>query len=165
MKALPELLVMLKHHEGVRTKPYRDVVGLWTVGVGHLMYPEQARLPMIDKETGKNPRMEVQLRPEDARVFTMDEVDAILAKDLANFERGVLRLCPVGLTQPRFDGLLSFSFNCGLGGLQRSTIRSAHNRGDFEAAANEFLKYTKAGGKEFPGLVKRRRDERARYLA
>lgn len=165
MKASPDLLAMLKHHEGVRTKPYRDVVGLWTVGVGHLMYPEQARLPMIDKETGRKPRTEFELKPGDARVFTMDEVDAILAKDLASFERGVERLCAVGLTQSRFDALLSFSFNCGLGGLQRSTIRAAHNRGDFEAAADEFLKYTKAGGKEFPGLVKRRRDERAVYLA
>jgi lysozyme len=94
----------------------------------------------------------------------MAEVDGILATDLASFERGVLRLCPSGLTQSRFDALVSFSFNVGLGNLQRSTIRMCHNRGDFEAAAEAFMQWTKAGGKELPGLVKRRKDERALYL-
>ena len=93
----------------------------------------------------------------------MAEVDAILANDLATFERGVLRLCPGGLTQGRFDALVSFSFNVGLGNLQRSTIRMKHNRGDFEGAAESFMAWTKAGGKELPGLVKRRKHERALY--
>jgi len=93
----------------------------------------------------------------------MAEVDRILAEDLANFERGVLRLCPTGLTQGRFDALVSFSFNVGLGNLQRSTIRMKHNRGDFEEAAEAFMQWTKAGGKELPGLVKRRKDEKALY--
>jgi lysozyme len=37
-------------------------------------------------------------------------------------------------------------------------------RGDIKGAANEFLKYTKAGGKVFKGLVTRRNDERALFL-
>lgn len=95
----------------------------------------------------------------------MDEVNDILAKDLITFERGVLRLCPEGLTQGRFDALVSFSFNVGLGNLQRSTIRMKHNRGDFDGAAESFMQWTKAGGKELPGLVKRRKHERALYLS
>ena len=94
----------------------------------------------------------------------MAEVDEILAADLASFERGVLRLCPGGITQGRFDALVSFSFNVGCGNLQRSTIRMKHNRGEFDDAAEGFMKWTKAGGKELPGLVKRRKDERALYL-
>jgi lysozyme len=39
------------------------------------------------------------------------------------------------------------------------------NRGDFEEAAEEFMKWTKAAGKVLPGLVKRRQDERALYLS
>jgi lysozyme len=62
------------------------------------------------------------------------------------------------------DSLVSFSFNLGLGTLQRSTLRQKHNRGDYEGAAEEFLKYTKAGGKVLKGLVNRRNDERALYL-
>jgi len=148
----------IKHHEGVRQKPYRDSVYLWTVGVGHLMYDSQARLP-VDQ------RAAIQLRPEDNRVYTMEEVDAILRADLARFERGVSTLCPVSLTQGNFDGLVSFAFNVGLGTLQRSTLRQKVLRGDIEGAADEFLKYTKAGGKVLKGLVTRRNDERALFLS
>jgi lysozyme len=88
-----------------------------------------------------------------------------LAKDLARFERGVVRLCPTGLTQPRFDALVSFAFNVGLGNLQRSSIRMRHNRGDYEGAAEAFMMWTKAAGKVLPGLVKRRTDERNLYLS
>ncbi len=147
---------MIKHHEGVRTKPYRCPALLWTVGVGHVIDPNHIRVKFEDR---KNIAL-----PEDwNRVLSMAEVDRILAEDLANFERGVLRLCPTGLTQGRFDALVSFSFNVGLGNLQRSTIRMKHNRGDFEEAAEAFMQWTKAGGKELPGLVKRRKDEKALY--
>ena len=96
----------------------------------------------------------------------MDEVDAILAQDLAKFERGVARLCPAALgNQGIFDALVSFSFNVGLGNLQRSGLRMKTNRGEFQDAAEEFMKWTKAAGKVLPGLVKRRKDERAMYLS
>jgi lysozyme len=122
------------------------------------MYDSQAKLP-VDQ------RAAIQLRPEDNRVFSMEEVDAILRADLARFERGVATYCPVSLTQGQFDGLVSFSFNVGLGTLQRSTLRQKVLRGDFDGAADEFLKYTKAGGKVLKGLVTRRNDERALFLS
>jgi GH24 family phage-related lysozyme (muramidase) len=94
------------------------------------------------------------------------EVDALLAEDLGRFERGVLRLCPAAAgRQGVFDALVSFAFNVGLGNLQRSSLRMKTNRGEFEDAADEFLKWTKAGGRILPGLVKRRMDERSLYLS
>jgi len=146
----------IKKDEGVRTKPYRCPALLWTVGVGHVIDPNHIRVKLDERKN-------IPLPPEWDRVLSMAEVDAILAADLATFERGVLRLCPSGLTQGRFDALVSFSFNVGLGNLQRSTIRMKHNRGDFEGAAEGFMAWTKAGGKELPGLVKRRKHERALY--
>ena len=95
----------------------------------------------------------------------MEEVDGILKHDLARFESGVERLCPVQLTQGEFDALCSFAFNVGLGALQRSTLRAKVNRNDKEGAAEEFAKYTKAGGKVYQGLVNRRKDERALFLS
>jgi lysozyme len=95
----------------------------------------------------------------------MAEIDEILTKDLQRFEAGVSRLCPAGLTQSRLDALTSFSFNVGLGNLQRSTLRMRHNRGDYAGAAVAFKMWTKAAGKELPGLVKRRRDEMALYMS
>jgi lysozyme len=96
----------------------------------------------------------------------MAEVDSLLAKDLNRFERGVAGLCPAAVNhQGVFDALVSFSFNVGLGNFQRSTMRMKINRGELEAAADEFLKWTKSGGRVLPGLVKRRNDERALYLS
>jgi lysozyme len=151
-------LVMIAHHEGTRYKPYRCPANLWTIGVGHVMYPEQGNMKLLD-------RLTYPLHPEDSRKFTKEEVDAILAKDLDRFVRGVSKYCPGVITQGQLDALVSFSFNCGLGTLQRSTLRQKHNRGDFAGAAEEFLKYTKGGGKVLKGLVNRRNDERALYLS
>jgi lysozyme len=156
VKVSKEAIEGIKKDEGVRTKPYRCPALLWTAGVGHVIDQSHIRVPF-------NERKNIPLPPEWDRVLSMAEVDAILAADLATFERGVLRLCPGGLTQGRFDALVSFSFNVGLGNLQRSTIRMKHNRGDFEGAAESFMAWTKAGGKELPGLVKRRKHERALY--
>ena len=156
MKVSKEAIEGIKKDEGVRTKPYRCPALLWTVGVGHVIDPNHIRVKLDERKN-------IPLPPEWDRVLSMAEVDAILAADLATFERGVLRLCPSGLTQGRFDALFSFSFNVGLGNLQRSTIRMKHNRGDFEGAAEGFMAWTKAGGKELPGLVKRRKHERALY--
>ena len=141
MRVSDECVKMIMHHEGVRLKPYRCPANLWTVGVGHLI------------GDGKS------LPQEWDRQFTMEEVNDILKKDLRRFERGVLRLCPMGLTQHRFDALVSFSFNVGLGSLQRSTVRRRHNRGDYEGAAKTFMMWTKGGGRVLRGLVIRRQDE------
>ena len=149
---------MIKHHEGVRYKPYRCPAALWTIGVGHVLYPEQGNLKLAD-------RFNFALKIEDFRIFSKEEIDAILAKDLQRFVRGVSKYCPGPITQGQLDALVSFSFNCGLGALQRSTLRQKHNRKDFIGAANEFLKYTKGGGKVLRGLVNRRNDERATYLS
>jgi lysozyme len=145
---------MIRHHEGVRFRPYRCPAKLFTIGVGHVLYPIQGRLSL-------DQRQDFQLQAQDDRIFTTEEVDGILHNDLARFERGVTTLCNVMLTQGEFDALVSFSFNCGLGTLQRSTLRQKLLRGETEAAADEFLKYTIGGGKILKGLVNRRNDERA----
>ena len=146
---------MIKHHEGVRTRPYRCPALLWTVGVGHVIDPSHAAVKYEE-------RRNLPIPDGWDRSLTMGEVDAILAQDLARFERGVARLCPAALGhQGQFDALVSFAFNVGLGNLQRSSIRMRYNRGDIEGAADAFLMWTKAAGKVLPGLVKRRNDERA----
>ncbi len=159
MKVSKAAIDMIKHHEGVRTKPYRCPALLWTVGVGHVIDPTHA---MVKYEERRNLPI-----PEGwDRTLTMDEVDRILSQDLGRFERGVVRLCPAAVgRQGVFDALVSFAFNVGLGNLQRSSLRMKINRGELEEAADEFLKWTKAGGRVLPGLVKRRNDERALYLS
>ncbi len=147
MKVSDKCINMIKHHEGFVRKPYQDPIGLWTVGVGHLI-GDGKKLP---KEWNKE--------------FTDEEVDNILCEDLERFEIGIQRLTKVSLTQSQFDALVSFSFNVGLGNFQSSTLRSKLNRGDYEGASNEFPKWRKAGGKILKGLVRRRADEKALFLS
>ena len=143
MKVSQKAITLIKHHEGVRNKPYKCPAGLWTVGVGHLIG---------DGRT---------LPDEWNKTFTQEEIDAILKRDLNRFELGVCKMLPsVQLKQCEFDALVSFSFNLGLGTFQRSTIRQALLRGDKETAMESLVKYCKAGGKILKGLQNRRLDER-----
>jgi len=139
-------IILIKHHEGIRNKPYKCPAGLWTVGVGHLI------------GNGKS------LPDSWNRTFTPAEIDLILRKDLKRFEDGLLRLLPnVRLKQNEFDALVSFCFNLGLGCFQRSTIRQAILRGDKKKAMESLLKYCRAGGKILRGLQIRRLDEKALF--
>ena len=158
MKVSAKAIHMIKHHEGVRQKPYRCPAKLWTIGVGHVLYPEQGKLKLDERDS-------FALKIEDFRTFSMEEVDAILRTDLDRFERGVEKFCPVALTQGQFDALVSFSFNVGLGTLQRSTLRQKVLRGDMQGASEELLKYCMAGGKVLKGLLNRRKDEQAVFLS
>ena len=158
MKVSAKALKAIKHHEGTRQRPYRCSALLHTIGVGHVLYPAQGKL-LLDQ------RMGFLLRPEDDRLWSMEEIDGILATDLRRFELGVEKFCPVTLTQGQFDSLVSFSFNCGLGTLQRSTLRQKVLRNDMEGAAEELLKYCMVGGKPIKGLQNRRKDERALFLS
>lgn len=149
---------MIKHHEGVRNKPYLCPAKLWTIGVGHVLYPEQAKLKLDDRKS-------MWLHPEDNRVWTAEQIDALFTLDLARFESGVARYCPASVNnQNHFDALVSFAFNLGLGSLQKSGLRMKYNRGEYQEAADEFPKWAKAGGKVLKGLLNRRNDERALFL-
>jgi len=143
---------LIKHFEGCHLKPYLCPALLWTVGYGHVLYPEQNRLPLAQRKS-------YNLKIEHFRNWEQSEVDALLKQDLQRFERGVLRYITVPLKQNEFDALVSFSFNLGLGTLQRSSIRSKLNRGDKEGAIETLLKYCRAGGKILRGLERRRAAE------
>jgi len=139
-------IALIKHFEGVRNRPYRDCIGLWTVGVGHLI------------GDGK-------LLPDSwNRTFSEKEIDALLRTDLRRFELGVSKMLPnVPLRQCEFDCLVSFAFNVGLGTFQRSTLRQALLRNDKTQAMESLVKYCRAGGKIVRGLQTRRLDEKALF--
>jgi GH24 family phage-related lysozyme (muramidase) len=158
---------LMHFFEGYRNKPYRCSAAIWTVGWGHAMYPDQLSLPNLRKEgyTGLI-RSDYQLKGEDNRVWSKEELVDLFKVDINSFERGVLRLSPnlVG-HQSKFDAIVSFAYNAGLGNYQRSTIRMKVNRSDWDGAAEAFMSWTKAGGKEVAGLVKRRKAEIALFLS
>lgn len=159
MRTGEEGIKLIKHFEGCHYKPYLCPANLYTVGYGHVLCPEQARLKLADRKTFSLPK-------KYDRKWSQEEVDDLLRKDLLRFENGVRRLLPaVPLTQNQFDALVSFSFNLGLGTLQRSSVRSALLRGDEERAIDTLLKYRRAGGKILRGLERRRVAEAALFFS
>ena len=158
---------LMHFFEGYRNKPYRCSAAIWTVGWGHAMYSDQLNLPNVRKEGYSGLiRSDYQLKEGDARVWSKEELVNLFKMDIDNFERGVLRLSPnLASHQSKFDAVVSFAYNAGLGNYQRSTIRMKVNRGDWDGAAEAFMMWTKAGGKEVAGLVKRRKAEVALFNA
>lgn len=132
---------LIKEAEGLRLKAYICPAGVPTIGYG---------------STGPDIRMGL--------VWTKEQADERIVRDLAKFEASVARLCPV-TTDGQFSALVSFAYNLGAGALEGSTLRRKHNAGNYAGAADEFLKWNKGGGRVLPGLVKRRAAERELYLS
>lgn len=132
-------LDLIKNFEGCKLMAYQDSVGIWTIGIGH------------------TPAQQGQV---------IDEAEALnlLASDCANAEAAVSRLVTSPLTDNQFSALVSFVFNLGQGTFKRSTLLTKLNAGDYTGAADEFLKWDKAGGKALPGLTDRRQAEKALFL-
>lgn len=138
-------LHLITRFEGVVLRYYNDPVGFCTVGVGHLV-----------RRSGCS-RSELNTRVSATRAMT------ILRADVGRFERAV-RAIGVDLNQNRFDALVSLAFNCGEGAIgPGSTIHRKLKAGDYDGAADAFMLWTKAGGRTLPGLVTRRRTERALF--
>lgn len=137
---------LLIEFEGEVLSVYKDPVGLPTLGVGHLVKPdEKANYPVGKKIT-----------KEESRKF--------LRNDLKKFEACVNNAVTVPITQNQFDALVSLAFNIGEGGFKRSSVLRNLNNRKFDAAADAFLAWNKAGGKVLPGLTRRRNAERSIFL-
>jgi lysozyme len=95
----------------------------------------------------------------EGEVWTKQQAQDRFRIELAKHEAAVTRLTTVELNQNQYDALVSFSYNCGAGALQTSTLLKKLNAGDYEGAARQFPSWNKGGGKVLPGLVRRRADE------
>lgn len=97
-------------------------------------------------------------------VVTKEEGDRLFHKELAVYEDAVDRLITVPLNQNQFDALVSYTFNCGIGALQSSTLRKLLNQGKYEQVPAQLLRWVHAGGKKYNGLVRRRQAEGALFM-
>lgn len=167
MKTSDKGIHLMHQFEGYRNKPYLCPAHLWTVGYGEVLHQEQIRLPVARKEGYAGIiRKEFPLAPEHNRTWTRPELEERFKNLLRSFERGVLRLAPnlVG-RQELFDACVAISYNIGVGGFQRSTLRQRILRNEpLERVAEGFMMYTKGGGKVLPGLVRRRKAEVALFM-
>nr|WP_257627167.1 lysozyme [Enterobacter roggenkampii] len=139
-------IALIKQFEGCRLTAYQDSVGVWTIGYG-----------WTKPVDGKPIRAGMTIKQETA--------ERLLKTGLVSYENEVSRLVKVDLTQGQFDALVSFTYNLGARSLSTSTLLRKLNAGDYAGAADEFLRWNKAGGKVLNGLTRRREAERALFLS
>lgn len=153
----------IKHFEsclepigGGRFRAYADPAHGWkvpTIGWGTIAYEDGIKVQRGD-------------------VITQERADALLAWEVAEKAEAVRRLVKVPVNADQFAALVSFAYNVGQDedadtiaeGLGDSGLLKKLNAGDYKGAADEFLKWTRAGGKVLPGLVRRRKSERNLFL-
>jgi len=138
-------LERLKKFEALRLNAYKDVAGKWTIGYGHLILPDEQYL-----RSGP---------------ITAAKAESLLRADLATAERAVGTLVVMKLSQSQFDALVSFVFNVGAGAFARSDMLQLINAGNFNGAAAQFPRWTRAGGRQSAGLLARRAVEQNLFLS
>lgn len=94
-------------------------------------------------------------------IWTEAEAEAALMRELEKHAAIVDRVVTVPIGENNRAALISFQYNTG--GLPKSTLLKRLNAGDFDGAAREFDRWSKAGGKVYKGLVRRRAAERALF--
>ena len=95
--------------------------------------------------------------------FTAAECQAMLDQDLLKHSEA-LDCIKRPLTDGQKAAFLSFAFNVGNGAFCKSTLARKANAGDLMGACAELSRWVIAGGRELPGLVRRRAAEQAMCL-
>ena len=130
---------LITHFEGFRTKAYQDHRGNWTIGVGHLIRPQERY--MLHRELSEA------------------EVIDLLHYDLKKCSDALESAIKVMVNRTQADALHSLCHNIGPDRMVRSEVIQHLNNGDTQRAADAFMNWTN------PGLKKRRQAERALFLA
>lgn len=136
---------LISSFEGTRLSAYDDGVGVWTIGIGTTIYPNGVKVKRGD-------------------TCTTEQAKEYFKHDLNKFESAVNDSVNVPISQNQFDALVSLAYNIGIGAFDKSTLLRKLNSGDYNGAADQFLRWNKGGGKVMLGLVRRREAERALFL-
>ncbi len=140
-KISEEGLSLIKCFEGLRLSTYVCAGGKLTIGYGH---------------TGKD--------VDEDMTITEEEADNLLKSDVKWAERAISSWVSVPLNRNQFSALVSLVFNIGTTNFINSTLLKKLNIGEFDEAADQFLRWNKAKGKVLEGLVKRRKAEKELFL-
>lgn len=140
-----DALSLIKRWEGCKLTAYRDIVGVWTIGYGHT---SRAGPPTVKA----------------GLVITQDEAGEILKKDLIVFMDVVDNVVKVPVNENMRGAMVSLCYNIGPGAFSESSLVRKLNAGDVSGAADAFLSWKKAGGRDVQGLLNRRHDERKLFL-
>lgn len=101
---------------------------------------------------------------KEGQTITEEEAEALLRKDLVQFEKEVNSLGK-NLRQEQFDALVVWMYNLGVGNFRSSTLRKKllADADDVEVT-EQMIRWVRAGGKVTKGLQKRRVEEANIFL-
>ena len=134
-----QAIELIQKYEGLKLSSYLCPAKIWTIGYGTTRIKGKA--------------------VTSGMTCTEQQAEEYLRDDLQVFAQAVKQLVKVPLNDNQFSALLSFTYNLGVGALEKSTLLKKLNEGSYGAAQAEFLKWIRAGGKILPGLVRRRSEE------
>lgn len=128
-------------------RPYRCPANVPTVGIGTTVWPDGRRVSMNDPP------------------IPYARCEEVLAYDIGKrYAPAVDRAFSKWQHENQRSACVSFAYNVGTAGFSKSTLCWLLKQGQYERAADEFLRWTRGGGRVLPGLVNRRRDERKLFL-
>jgi lysozyme len=147
---------LLAEWEGIELRVYKDVAGLPTIGIGHLLTKDEL-------SSGKIVLLGVPVKYGDG--LTQQQAIDLLAQDLAPSEQLVTTEVKVPLEQNQFDTLVAFAFNAGNGAFKSSTLLKVLNQERYAEVPAQLRRWIHAGGQVVRGLVARREKEITLWLA
>ena len=147
-KALEIATQLCKTFEGFRAASYICPAGVATIGYGNTFYADGRKVTLQDKP------------------ITQAEAELMLVRSLSTqYLPAVLKASPGLITYPeRLGAITDFCFNLGAARYRASTLRKRVDAQDWEGAAKELVKWTRAGGRVLLGLVRRREAERKFFV-
>ncbi|OSI06793.1 Phage-related lysozyme (muraminidase) [Neisseria animaloris] len=131
MAASAAFFAALIQHEGFRSKPYLDSVGVPTIGIGSTVYPDGRKVKLTDPAITKKQAI-------------------AYAKHHSGKDENKFRalLAGVKLSQAEYDVYLDFAYNFGIHTFAKSSMLRNLKYGDYKAACRSLLKYKFAGGRD-----------------
>jgi lysozyme len=132
--------------EGLKLAPYLCSAGVATIGFGTTFYLDGTKVTMQDKP------------------ITKEQALDLLKNVVSMFEKEVQKLIKVTVNQNQYDAIICLVYNIGVGAFSKSTLLRLLNEGKYTEAAEQFLRWDKAGGKPLKGLTNRRVKERELFL-
>lgn len=148
---------LIKSFESYVGKPYRDAVGVWTIGYGNTYYPNRKKVKPTDQPLSESEA--TKLKQDIINLDFAPAVNLMFADEIAD---GFI-------TQSMFDALVSLAYNIGTRGLAGSGVARHIKARNKQKAGDAFLAWNKGrvNGKltELRGLTRRRQAERELFLA
>jgi lysozyme len=139
-------IAIIRKYEGLKLRAYICPAGLNTIGYGATFF-----------ENG------TKVQPND--VITMERADKLLHFQVKLFADEVKRVVKSNINENQLGALVSFCFNIGGSAFSRSTLaRKANANPNDPTIRDEFMRWTRGGGKVLNGLVKRREEEANLYF-